>query len=319
VSIGEALAQARRQAGLTVTQVGQRTRIRETIIKEIEGDDYSACGGDFYARADIRSIARAVGADPEPLIREYDTTRLGPQPIPEDVTDPLTPIRVRERRRLNWIAVLVVVLVVVVVGFGFVAYHFLAGSRHATSAALRDRSHPVTHHHASHGGPTPTPTPVPKTTTRGAVPARTLTPAGAVAFGPHGTGRGDNGDRARLAIDGSPATAWHTDWYATAHFGNLYPGTGLLVDMGRPVTITAAQITLGRANGAGFQLRVGAAPSLAALPPVASAANAGGVVRLRLTPPAHGRYVLIWFTSLPPDPAGTFQASVYDLRLEGQE
>ena len=73
VSIGEALTAARHQAGLTVTQVSQRTRIRETIIRGIEGDDFSACGGDFYARGHIRAIARAVGADPEPLIREYDS------------------------------------------------------------------------------------------------------------------------------------------------------------------------------------------------------------------------------------------------------
>jgi hypothetical protein len=51
---------------------------------------------------------------------------------------------------------------------------------------------------------------------------------------------------------------------------------------------------------------------------VASAASAGGRVRLRLATPAHGRYVLIWFTRLPADPAGTFQASVHNLRLEGR-
>ena len=51
MSIGDALAQARSQAGLTVAQVSQRTRIRETIIRGIERDDFSACGGDFYARA----------------------------------------------------------------------------------------------------------------------------------------------------------------------------------------------------------------------------------------------------------------------------
>ncbi len=84
------------------------------------------------------------------------------------------------------------------------------------------------------------------------------------------------------------------------------------------MTITAARITLGPAHGASFQLRVGAAPALADLPPVAQAGGPGGVVHLRLATPAHGRYVLIWFTSLPPDPAGTFQASVYDVRLEGQ-
>jgi cytoskeletal protein RodZ len=78
VSIGKALAEARRQADLTLTQVSQQTRIRETIIRGIESDDYSACGGDFYPRGHIRSIAKVVGADPAPLIREYDSTRRAP-------------------------------------------------------------------------------------------------------------------------------------------------------------------------------------------------------------------------------------------------
>ena len=78
VGIGEALAEARGQSGLTVTEVSQRTGIGETIIRGIEGDDYSACEGDFYARANIRSIAEAVGADPEPLIREYDEVHRAP-------------------------------------------------------------------------------------------------------------------------------------------------------------------------------------------------------------------------------------------------
>ena len=137
-------------------------------------------------------------------------------------------------------------------------------------------------------------------------------------FGASGAGQGDNSDLARLAIDANPATAWHTDWHTSAHFGNLYPGTGLLVDMGRPVTITAARITLGNRHGDGLELRVGAAPALAGLPPAAQVANAGSVIRLRLPTPAHGWYVLIWFTSLPPDSAGTFQARVYDLQLEGR-
>jgi transcriptional regulator with XRE-family HTH domain len=312
VTIGETLAKARRRARLTVTQVSEQTGISEMIITSIERDNYLACGSDFDARGDIRSIARAVGADPEPLIWKYDAARLGPQAITDDVTEPVTPIRIHKRRRLNWTAALGLALVV---GLGFAAYYFLAGSRHAASAAPSARAHPVTHRHAGQGTHAPQ---TPKTSTPGAVPVRMLTPASAAAFGPSGAGQGDNSDLAHLAIDADPATAWHTDWYTSAHFGNLYPGTGLLVDMGRPVTITAAQIQLGRAHGAGFQLRVGAAPALADLPPVAHAANASGVVRLQLATPAHGRYLLIWFTSLPPGPAGTFQASVYNLRLEGR-
>ena len=145
---------------------------------------------------------------------------------------------------------------------------------------------------------------------------KTLNPVSAAAFGAGG-GQGDNPQLARLAIDAQSATGWHTDLYTSARFGNLYPGTGLLLDMGRAVTITSVRISLGRVPGAAFQLRVGARPALIRLPPAVRANNAGGVVRLRLTSPAHGRYVLVWFTRLPADPAGTFQAGVYNIRLDG--
>jgi hypothetical protein len=78
VSIGMALAEARQRAGLTVAQVSERTRIREAVIRGIERDDYSGCGGDFYARGHIRGIARAVGADPAPLVEEYDSVCRSP-------------------------------------------------------------------------------------------------------------------------------------------------------------------------------------------------------------------------------------------------
>lgn len=81
MSIGEAFAAARRRAGLTVTQVSQRSRIHETLITAIEGDDYSACGGDFYARGHIRAIAKVVGADPVPLIQEYDVRHREPTAV----------------------------------------------------------------------------------------------------------------------------------------------------------------------------------------------------------------------------------------------
>jgi cytoskeletal protein RodZ len=74
VSIGED-AQARYRAGLSVREVSAQTRIRETLIRAIEHDDYCGCGGDFYTRGHIRAIARAVGADPVPLIAEYDAAR----------------------------------------------------------------------------------------------------------------------------------------------------------------------------------------------------------------------------------------------------
>jgi cytoskeletal protein RodZ len=318
MSIGEALAQARRQAGLTVAEVSQRTRIRETIIAGIEADDYAASGGDFYARGHIRAIARVVGIDSGPLIEEYDAARLGPPDSAEEETSPLRPVRTGEHRSRNKIAAGWLGLAILAVVIGFAADRFLASPGHPAAAAPA-QSHPATRHHhhpAGHHHASPASRPTQATTTPAAPPATALVPASASAFGPAG-GQGDDPAAAHLVIGRSPAAGWHTDWYTTARFGNLYGGTGLLVDMGRPVTLTAAQIRLGSARGADLQLRIGDAPALADLRPAASAADAGGVLRLHLAAPVRGRYVLIWFTSLPPDPAGTFQASVYSVQLEG--
>ena len=141
--VGEALAEARGRAGLTVAEVSQRTRIREAIITGIEGDDYSACGGDFYARGDIRSIAKAVGADPEPLICEYDAVHRAPGVLSAVSLDELlAPAQTPGRRRLNWTAVLGVALIA---ALGVVGYTFLAGTPHAASRPPAAADHGVTH------------------------------------------------------------------------------------------------------------------------------------------------------------------------------
>jgi cytoskeletal protein RodZ len=153
VAIGEALVEARHHAGLTVTEVSQKTRIRETIIRAIEGDDYSACGGDFYTRGYIRSIAKAVGADPEPLIREYDEVHRAPGVLSAVSLDELlTPAQTSGRRRLNWTAVLGLALVAAV---GFVAYISLSGSPHRASTPPAAANHVVARAGRSGAPPAP--------------------------------------------------------------------------------------------------------------------------------------------------------------------
>ena len=133
MSIGESLADARRQAGLTVTQVSQQTRIRESIIRDIEQDDFAACGGDFYARGHIRSIAGAVGADPAPLISEYDADH-GPLGSlrAADVFEPSKPIKIRERRSPSMTMIVVVVLLAII---GYAAYRLVSSHDHKPGQA----------------------------------------------------------------------------------------------------------------------------------------------------------------------------------------
>jgi cytoskeletal protein RodZ len=329
VSIGAELAEARRRSGLTVGELSRRTRIREAIIHGIEWDDFSACGGDFYARGHIRAIAHEVGADPGPLIEEYDAVYRTTEQITDTVVlHPGPPARMPERRRIAWIAALGLAVLAIL---GWAGYHFASSAGHNTGSTAAAAASGAAAHHQTGAAPgaagsgTPQPTPsathstAPSTAPQAPAPApvQALTPASAAAFGPGGLGQGDDPQNAALAIDGNPSTPWLSSWYTTAAFGNLQAGTGLLLDMGRPVTITAAQFALGSFSGADLQLRVGNVPALADLRPVAATADAGGTVRLPLTA-ARGRYVLIWFTKLPPDNSGTFQASVADVRLAGR-
>lgn len=136
MSIGDTLADARRQAGLTIAQVSQRTRVRESIIRGIEQDDFSGCGGDFYARGHIRSIAGVVGVDAAPLIREYEAEH-GPPPsiTAAQAFEPTKPIRIREPRRsfgLGWILVAVVILGGAAGVYELVSHH---GGAHASATS----------------------------------------------------------------------------------------------------------------------------------------------------------------------------------------
>lgn len=70
--IGPEIQAARDRLRLTIDQVSDRTRIRPHVIEAIEVDDFGPCGGDFYARGHLRTIARILGIDATPLVAAYD-------------------------------------------------------------------------------------------------------------------------------------------------------------------------------------------------------------------------------------------------------
>src|SRR5206468_4316811 len=97
VSVGETLSNARRSLGLSLDDVSADTRIRSSVVASIENDDFGPCGGAVYARGHIRSIARVLNIDSDPLVAEFDAGHrpdlppvagavgVGPQPTDPDL------------------------------------------------------------------------------------------------------------------------------------------------------------------------------------------------------------------------------------------
>jgi hypothetical protein len=46
--------------------------VRSHVIESIEVDDFAPCGGDFYARGHLRTLARVLGVEAAPLLAAYD-------------------------------------------------------------------------------------------------------------------------------------------------------------------------------------------------------------------------------------------------------
>nr|WP_237549300.1 helix-turn-helix domain-containing protein [Streptomyces sp. SID4950] len=139
-SIGHALRQARITAGLTVDDVSNATRVRIAIVHAIEADDFTACGGDVYARGHIRTLAKAVHLDPEPLLEQFSAAR-GGRPVPTPAAPLFEAERIRpERRGPNWTAAMVAAIVAVVGFVGFTA--FKSGDDGHSSTQVADTPSP---------------------------------------------------------------------------------------------------------------------------------------------------------------------------------
>lgn len=138
-SIGSVLSAARREAGLTVGQLSATTRIREALIYAIERDDFSLCGGDFYARGHVKNLARVLRLDPATLVQLYDDQQ-GGLPVPvraSTVFQTARSVKLRERRGPNWTMALGVALALVVV-FGVV--RVMGGTGQVPTAEIQPAS-----------------------------------------------------------------------------------------------------------------------------------------------------------------------------------
>jgi cytoskeletal protein RodZ len=72
MSLGAMISKARRDAGLSIDDLSDGTNIRGALLREMEADEFTNCGGETYARGHIRNIAKKLNVDPQPLLDAYE-------------------------------------------------------------------------------------------------------------------------------------------------------------------------------------------------------------------------------------------------------
>ena len=279
------------------------------------------------APGDRPKLTTGISIRPERANCTIDPAMLGTM-IREDVR----PRRTRERRAVKLTAALAAItLAVIGVAIAEVVGH--AGQTPSATGAHRTSDRTSVRRTSPSAGATPststspsaaaTPsgTGSPSGTASTAAQVQALRPVTVTAYGPGGA-TGDDAAGAANVLAGAGAgtgAVWQSDWYTTPQFGGLQTGTGLLVAMSHSVTISSVAVTLGSEPGAVFQVQAGPRASAAGMTTLGTSSGAAGTVQVTLAKPVLARYVLIWFTTLPPDGAGTYQIKVYGLTVRGQD
>ncbi|NSC22715.1 hypothetical protein FM076_16660 [Streptomyces albus subsp. chlorinus] len=134
---------------------------------------------------------------------------------------------------------------------------------------------------------------------------------------PQGDGS-ENPRQTREAIDGKPNTYWRTrNYYGHADFGNLKPGAGLILDLGKVQQVSTLKVDFIGKTSADFLAApsdVGSMPtSLGQFSKVTS--GSGEHLTLKAKKPIKTRYVLVWLTELPLSTDGNYRGRVTEAQV----
>ncbi|HZE31224.1 MAG TPA: serine/threonine protein kinase, partial [Actinoallomurus sp.] len=144
--------------------------------------------------------------------------------------------------------------------------------------------------------------------------AQELAPATALAYnrGPHADGAAPS-DLGK-ATDSNKSSYWTTQHYTSANFGGLRSGVGLVLDMGKTVTVSKVKVLMPSGTPGTVELHIGDSPTSST--PKIDSGDATGSFELA-GKQAKGRYVTLYFTKLPD--IGEFKAKVLDAAVYGTD
>ncbi|MEH1164916.1 protein kinase family protein [Micromonospora sp. CPCC 205539] len=165
--------------------------------------------------------------------------------------------------------------------------------------------------------------------TQAAATVRNLPVQGIRIIDPDSTKRDELGDSKKI-IDNDNDTAWKTDRYPNATYGNLKDGMGVWIDLGSPHTVKSVMAVLsGRGASARLVSGDGNFPSSSAGDKqlVQAYKNEIGVLNEHdgttmtfnnFNVDTKYRYLLLWFTELPPnDDDGGFKLGIQEITVQG--
>jgi hypothetical protein len=217
------------------------------------------------------------------------------RPAPNDM-----PIRRRGRGRVVVVGLLVLA---VVGGATAAALHLL----HKSPSSPPPGTSPSAHAHAS----------------ASTIAIKPVSAQGFDALNPADSGD-ENTNMAANVLDGN-SQGWATQqYYQSPYFGHLKAGTGLILDLGGPYRVSSITVTFGAVPGANVQIKVGnsdarSAANLASMTTVASQTDVSRSYTFIVQHPSEGRYLVIWFTKLPPmaQANNKYMAQIFGVAIRG--
>jgi cytoskeleton protein RodZ len=103
MSLGSVIRQARIDAGLSIDDLSERTSIRAGLLKEIESDDFTKCGGETYARGHLRNIAPLIKMDAQLLLELYENEQSSqPRRIQEMLAENNVMTNPVDKKTISW-------------------------------------------------------------------------------------------------------------------------------------------------------------------------------------------------------------------------
>ncbi|MFH8771011.1 serine/threonine protein kinase [Streptomyces sp. NPDC017958] len=136
-------------------------------------------------------------------------------------------------------------------------------------------------------------------------------------FDPFSDDHSENPDDITKAFDNSPSTNWETSFYLSPEFGNLKPGVGMVLDLGKVQQVGKVTITF--VGQTSVELRAASADagseptSLDAFTKAAS--GSGTTVVLKPDTSLKTQYLLVWLTKLPSDGGDHWRGRVADIKV----